>query len=109
MTPGEQLEEDAANAFADIGLEPTLTKASGQCHGNGDVLGGQFLMAECKYKATEGFSVSKKDYDKAMQQASQQRRDMVFFARNTHGQTLVSMSLQDWVRWMSPAIRSLEE
>lgn len=109
MTADKQLEEDAAQAFEDIGLSASLTKASGQCHANGDVLGGCFLMGECKYRSTNGFSIGKKDYDKALQQAAHQGRDMVFFSRNEHGQTIVSMSLQDWVKWMATAVPALEK
>ena len=105
---GRLLEEDSAQALKDIGFEPEMTRASGQVHGNGDVLAGPF-MSECKFKSTEGFGLSKKDFDKAMNQSLQQGRELVFFQRNKFGQTIVSMDLNTWVRWMRLAVQKYRE
>ena len=99
MTDGDKLENDAANYMEQAGFEVELTRASGQVRGDGDVISREF-MAECKYKSTEGFDISKKDFDKAISQGKKQNREVLFFSRNKHGKTIVSMDIESWIRWI---------
>lgn len=103
VTPDKKLEEDAIKAFREIGLDGKLTKASGQVRGDGDALGGSLFTAECKYKSTEGFSITRKDFNKACAQAKTHNRQPIFFTRNIHNETVVTMRLQDWIEHMKQA------
>lgn len=104
MPDSKELESDVANLLSEIGLNGKLTKASGSVRRDGDVHGSDIIMAECKYKSTEGFSISRKDFLKAIVQARRLGMCPVFITRNMHGETVVSMSLDDWKRWMRKAL-----
>lgn len=104
MDPSKRLEEDAVETFNEIGLKGKPTKASGQVRGDGDATGSDLFTAECKYKSTEGFSVSRKDFNKACEQAHTHGRQPVFFVRNKHGETIVCMRLEDWKHHMQKAL-----
>lgn len=105
MDPSNKLEEDAVKAFEEIGIDGKKTKASGQVRGDGDALGGKVFTAECKYKSTAGFSISRSDFKKAEQQASTHGRQPVFFTRNKHGETVVTMKLEHWIPHMRQAFK----
>ena len=108
MREDERMDEDVAEILRRAGLEPELTKASGQVRGDGDLHAGPF-MAENKYKSTEGFGISKKDWDKAKNQANAQLRTPVFFTKNIHGEILVTMAANDWASWIRCANEGMED
>ena len=103
MNEDSRMDREISNVLRALGLTPELTKASGQARGDGDVIAGPF-MVENKYRSTEGFSVSKKDFDKAKKQAAKQGLDLIFCRQNVHGETIVCMDVDTWRRWMSEAM-----
>ncbi len=103
MTEDEKMDQEVARILRRAGQTPTLTKASGQVRGDGD-LHTEYFMAENKYKTTEGFGISKRDWDKAKKQASKLLKTPVFFTKNMHGEILVTMSQESWTEWISLAL-----
>lgn len=104
LTEADELDEYVYGIFEELGLKPKLTRASGQVRGDGDVTAPPF-MAENKYRSTEGFGLSRKDFLKARNQARKQSLRELFFRRNVHKETVVSMHVET-LMWL---VRSQKE
>jgi Holliday junction resolvase len=93
----EQLQEDIKIGLQLIDGNAKVSKGSGSVKGNGDVVS-NYYMAECKFRSTDSFTINRETFQKVRKEAELLDKIPILATRNKRKETLITLSLTDFIR-----------
>lgn len=97
-------ENQMRSRFANAGVVFQIRdNSSGAARSDGDGLSPTYYLS-CKYRTTGGFSLSAKDFEHDVKQASQWNRRPIWCIRNEHGEDIIAMKAEDFLKIMQDAV-----
>ena len=98
------MDRRVSRLFSSYGIDPGIaTKGSGSVQGDGDRRQ-RLFMREDKHREISGWSISKNDWEKALDQATRQGKMLMFVVENQDEEPIVAMPIHQFLSLLSTTL-----